>query len=110
MLFHLASWILLLAVGAVIGTAILFVFKCSLVFSHVGDRVIVATWLGLLTMAAALLALSVITPLTPSVSFGLLAILTAVALSMHSVRRDLRLLLSYLSRPVIFGLAILGMS
>jgi hypothetical protein len=110
MLFLLACWILLSVFGAVIGTAILLVFKSSSVFSHVGDRVIVATWLGLLTMATALLGLSVITPLTPSVSLGLLTILTAVALSVHSVRRDLRLLLSYLSGPVIFGLGVLGIS
>lgn len=110
MLFLLASWILLSVFGAVIGTAILLVFKTSSVLCHIGDRVIVATWLGLLTMATALLALSLITPLTPPVSFGLLTVLTAIALSMRSVRHDLRMLYSYLSAPLIFGPGILCIS
>jgi hypothetical protein len=109
MLFNLASWILLLVFGAVIGSAILVVFKGS-AFRHVGDHVISATWLGLLTMAAALLGLSVFIPLTPAISFGLLTILTAVAASMGSVRRDLRVWLSYLGPPVFLGLGILGIS
>lgn len=109
MLFHLASWSLLSLFGALIGTAILAVFKSS-VFCHVGDRVIAATWLGLLTMATSLLGLSVLVPLSPTVSFSLLTILTAVALSTESARRELMLWLSYLTGPVIFGLGILGIS
>jgi hypothetical protein len=109
MLFHLTSWILLLVFGAVIGSAVLGVFKSS-VFCHVGDRVIAATWLGLLTIAASLLGLSAFVPLSPTVSFSLVTILTAVSLSIQSVPRDLRLWLSYLTGPVIIALGILGIS
>ena len=73
MLFHLACWIVLSALGAVIGDAILLIPKPS-VFYHVGDRVIAATWLGLLAIASALLGLSVIVPLTPDIGLSLIHI------------------------------------
>ena len=105
MLFHLACWIVLSALGAVIGDAILLIPKPS-VFYHVGDRVIAATWLGLLAIASALLGLSVIVPLTPDIG-ALVAVLAIAALSIRSVRSDLRCWLRYLTWPVAVGLSIL---
>ncbi len=107
MLFYLASWILLAMSGAVIGSAILAITKSS-VFSHFGDRMITTTWLGLLTIGTTLLGLSVILPLSPTISFGLLAILTAVAVSTNAVRRDLRIPLQYLTSSVVLSLGILA--
>src|SRR5271157_749148 len=106
MLFHLAGWTLLSAFGAVIGSAILFISK-EPVSCHVGDRAMVATWLGLLTLASALLGLSVITPLGPAAGFGLFAILAIVALSMRPVRLGLRQWLRYLTWPIVLGLGCL---
>lgn len=107
MAFYLLSWILLVVCGAAVGSAILAVTRSS-IFSHYGDHLIAATWLGLLTIGAALLGLSVVSPLSPGISFGLGAVLTAVALSAKAVREDFRRLLSCLTGPVVLSLGVLA--
>jgi hypothetical protein len=106
MLFFLASWFLLAVCGATLGSRLLGLTKSS-IFSHFGDRMIVATWLGLLTGASILLGLSVVLPLSPAMGLGLLVILTTVAGSDKSVRIDLRTLLGHLTRvKLAFGFLI----
>jgi len=74
MIFCLASWIFLAVCGGAVGSAILALTQNSL-FSHVGDRVVTATWLGILGAAALLLGLSVIVPLSPAVGLSLIVVL-----------------------------------
>lgn len=106
MIFYLASWALLIVSGAALGSALLGLTRSS-IFSHFGDRMIVATWLGLLTLAAILLGLSVVLPLSPAVGFGLFLILSTVAGSVKSVRSDFETLLRHLTRPVKLGFGFL---
>jgi len=107
MLFCLVSWILLAISGAAVGSAILAITRSS-VFAHFGDRMITATWLGVLVLGSTLLGLSVILPLSPAVGFGLLAILTIVAVSSNAVRRDLKISLQYLASSVVLSLGTLA--
>jgi hypothetical protein len=108
MLFYLVSWALLITSGAAVGSALLAVAKSS-IFSHFGDRMIAATWLGLLTMAAILLGLSVVLPLSPAVGLGLLVFLAAVALASRRVRRDFGISFRYVAKPAGFGLGFVAL-
>lgn len=108
MLFYLASWTLLIACGAATGSALLTMARSS-IFPHFGDRMIAATWLGLLTVAAILLGLSVILPLSPAVGLGLLTLLAVVASSSKSVRRDFGISRRYLTKPAGFGLSVVAL-
>jgi len=107
MLFYLASWILLVVSGAAVGSAVLAITKSS-IFSHFGDRIITATWLGLLTIGTILLGLSVVLPLSPAIGFGLMAILTTAALSAKAVRRDFRMLRLYRTNSLVLSLGMLA--
>jgi hypothetical protein len=107
MLFYLASWTLLIVFGAAVGSAWLAITKSSM-FSHFGDRMITATWLGLLTIAAILLGLSVVLPLSPAVGLSLVVLLGTVALSAKSVRREFERSLSYLTKPVGMSLVVVA--
>ena len=107
MLFHLASWILLVVSGAAIGCGILAITKSG-AFSHFGDRVITAIWLGLLVMASLLLGLSVLTPLSLGVGVGLMGVLTVTCLSVKAVRRDFGKIREHLTRPAMLGIGALA--
>lgn len=89
MLLYLSCWMVLGISAASVGTAILCLTK-STVFPHLGDRIITAIWLGLLTIASALLALSIMVPLSSVIGFLLIAVITAVAISIGSVRGELK--------------------
>jgi hypothetical protein len=91
-----------------VGSAILALTQNSL-FSHVGDRVITATWLGILGVAALLLGLSVMVPLSPAVGLSLIVVLTAAALCSRAVRRDFRTVVAYLTRPMGLSFAVLAL-
>src|ERR1700730_18681879 len=108
MLFYIISWGLLFVSGAVVGSVVLVITKSS-VFTHFGDRMITATWLGTLTIASALLGVSLVLPLSPAVGFGVLAALTTGALFIKAVRRDLRTSLQCLTIPSALGVGILAM-
>ena len=93
--------------GAALGLAFLTIPEKP-IFPRLGDRMITATWLGLLTMAALLLGLSVVVPLSPTAGFGLVAIVTSAAASMKSVRADFKALLASLAKPVALGVGALA--
>jgi hypothetical protein len=107
MLLSLASWILLTASAAIVGGAILTIFKCP-IFHHFGDQIITAAWLGLLTFAITLLGLSILHPLTPGFSFSLLATLTAIAGFSKRGRNVLAIPPSCRTNSVITGIGILA--
>jgi hypothetical protein len=105
MLFCLVSWILLTASAAIVGSAILAILKGP-IFHHFGDRVITAIWLGLLIFATTLLGLSIILPVTPGISFGLVAALTAMAGCSKSGRNLLGTSPSCLTNSFVAGICI----
>jgi hypothetical protein len=107
MLFYLVCWILLATSGAAIGSAILSLTESS-IFLHFGDRLITAIWLGLLTIATILLGLSTILPLSPAISFILIATLSAGAVSTAAARHDLGTALQFLTRPVALTLGLVA--
>jgi hypothetical protein len=107
MLLFLASWALLTVGAVMVGSAILAIGKDP-VFHHFGDRVITATWLGLLTFATTLLGLSIFLPLRPGISFTLLALMTALAGCNKRARDLLKFPAVYRTNSVITGIGILA--
>src|SRR5437016_2465923 len=107
MLFCLVSWTMLLLCAVAVGSALLAVTG-NLLFPHVGDRLITAIWLGLLTIAALLLGLSVVMPLSPASGLGLVLALTALAVCCKAVRHDFRVVAANLTRPIVLSLAVLA--
>jgi hypothetical protein len=85
MLLNLVSWLLLTVSAAMVGSTILSTVRCP-GFRHFGDQFIIATWLGLLTFATALLGVSIFLPLRPGISFILLGSMTALAASITRAR------------------------
>src|SRR5580704_10519818 len=107
MLLYLVCWTILVASGVAVGSVLLSIAGGS-AFPRFGDRMIAAAWLGMLAIAAVLLGLSVLVPLSPAVGFGVIAILSAVSLSVKSVRSDFGKLFGLLSKPVTAGIALLA--
>jgi len=107
MLLYLICWTILIASGGAIGCAVLAIAEGAS-FIHFGDRVIAATWLGVLILGAALLGLSVIVPLSPFVGVGVIAVLAVVAFLFRSVRQDFATAFRLLTKPVAFALAVLA--
>lgn len=64
MLYFVLVWVILLVVSSVIGTAILRGLRVEC-FDRMGDRAIIALWLGILMFAIALLITSWVFPLSP---------------------------------------------
>lgn len=106
MLFYLASWTLLLGLAAVIGNAVATLFQAP--FSTIGgDEMIIAAWLGLLTMGSTLLVLSIALPLQPAIGLALLGALAGIAILVrpkHGVLRSL----SSLEWSVVVSLGVLS--
>ena len=107
MLLTLASWILLVASAAAVGSAVLAITRSSF-FLHFGDRMITATWLGLLIIAAILLGLSIGLPLSPGIGLSVMVVLAISAASAKAVRRDFRISGSYLRSAGGIGLGTLA--
>src|ERR1700676_1236617 len=102
MRFYLACWAVLIALGCLIGDAVLVVARIQS-FPHRGDRLITATWLGLLIIAASLLGISTVSPLSPFVGLFFSLTLAVIGLSVKGVRGDLRTLLGRPRRSVLLG-------
>jgi hypothetical protein len=96
MLYFIAVWPLLLVGCGVVGLGLLHGFRADR-FERLGDRTIAALWLGLVVLAAACLAVSLMLPLSPGVGVAILVLLGAGALTVQRVRSDLRLIGSQLS-------------
>jgi hypothetical protein len=107
MLLSLLCWLILTASGAIVGAAILTTARC-LAFRHFGDRLIVATWLGLLTLATALLGASIFFPLRAGISFVLLGSIVALSASIKGARDLLKFTPSGPEKSAFTGIAILA--
>src|SRR5258708_5970942 len=107
MMYSLVGWLLLSAGAAMVGSAILTAAEHPR-FRHWGDQFIVATWLGLLAFAAALLGLSIFLPLRPGISFVLLGSMAALAASTKSARDRLKIPRDRGTVPAFAGVGILA--
>ncbi|NJO48494.1 MAG: hypothetical protein HC840_02280 [Leptolyngbyaceae cyanobacterium RM2_2_4] len=113
MLYFIAVWTLLSMVCGLTGAALLSSLRTS-VFTRLGDRLMVALWLGVVLLATALLTASFIVPLSPLIGGLVAAIPVSLSLRSQRVRREISMLRSHLT-PVLltvgltlaFGVAIL---
>ncbi|WP_373539036.1 hypothetical protein [Chamaesiphon sp.] len=98
MLYFILVWTLLLIGCGGCGFGLLNLLKIRSV-DRVGDRAIIAVWLGMLTIAIALLASALVVPLSPQFGGGLLIIF--FLLSMRSTRLELFALSKRISKRQI---------
>jgi hypothetical protein len=90
MLLLLAWWILLLAAAAPLGAVLMRAARTGDQLATAEDRFLAQCWLGLLSLAALLLAIAAATPLTPLVSLAVFAALAIGPRLFPSIRADLR--------------------
>jgi hypothetical protein len=109
MVLYLVSCTLLVIAGTAVGTAILLAIERE-PFFHSGDRLVTAIWLGLLTMASSLLALSIVTRLSPRTSLILIILLTVGATSLKAVRQDIRASVHIIKTRLLFVFALLAVA
>ncbi|BAZ29500.1 hypothetical protein NIES4074_19470 [Cylindrospermum sp. NIES-4074] len=102
MLFFIIAWLALILICLVIGTGILNLVRADC-FERIGDRFIVAVWLGVVILAVSLLAISLILPLSPLVSGVIAIIFATLALGSLHTRQEIIALLSFLSLKKIWG-------
>lgn len=106
MLFFTIVWTGLILVCFLIGTGILNSVKADC-FERVGDRFIIAVWLGLVILCVSLLAVSLILPLSPWVGAMVSASMAVVALKSHRTRTEIVAFRSVVSPGLIFGFFVL---
>ena len=109
MLFLTTAWTVLILACFVIGIAILNWVQGDC-FERIGDRFIVAVWLGVIILAVSLLAASLVLPLSPLVGAVITVSLAAVALRSHRTRTEIVTLRSVLSLAWIFRLITLALA
>jgi hypothetical protein len=106
MLYFILVWILLGIFCYILGTALLIGLDIEN-FERVGDRFIVAIWLGIVLFSAILLGVSVFIPLTPITAIGVAISLLGLSLVSRRIRDEVLLFYSELSSEniVIFLVA-----
>jgi hypothetical protein len=107
MLFLVGAWLVLAAVCIPVGIAILRWTGAS-VFDRAGDRLVLSTWLGLLTLGSVLLAVALLFALSPLVGAVVGGGMAAAALASSAVRDELLSLLALLRPRLLLGLLALA--
>jgi hypothetical protein len=102
MLYFIGVWTILLLICGVIGTALLQTFRASI--ERLGDRFFLAIWLGLIVLSVALLATSIVLPLSPIVGLAIAVLLGSAALLNPQTRTQLIDVQSQFSRTRFVGL------
>jgi hypothetical protein len=97
MMYFIGVWLSLLPIVTVIGTSLLYRLQADR-WRH-GDRLIASLWLGLVTLAIGLLAVSLVLPLTPLVGILVMGSMTIVALLSSHARIALNRLWQMRLRP-----------
>ncbi|TVQ55856.1 MAG: hypothetical protein EA366_10365 [Spirulina sp. DLM2.Bin59] len=110
MLVLILLWLLLFALTFTIGLGFLQILRADCL-SRQGDRLIIALWLGLFTLAWALFTLSLVVPLSPWVGLAVAGVLMAIAFSQTQTRREsLTLLKNLISLPWPWKIAGVGLT
>ena len=76
MVFDLGAWAVLLLVASTVGSGALALLRAHDI--RAGDRLLLGAWVGVVVLASALLAASLVTPLTPGVSLAVAATVSAL--------------------------------
>lgn len=95
MLFLLIAWIVLMPIAFVLGAAVLHWLQLNTLM-RLGDRLILATWVGTITLSCALLAAALMMPLTPLLGAIVAGGLLAIALRFSDAGGRLKMVLTKL--------------
>ncbi|MFP4007675.1 MAG: LIC_10190 family membrane protein [Spirulinaceae cyanobacterium] len=107
MLYFLGAWLLLTIVCGIMGLGWLNCWRVE-GFDRLDDRAMVSLWLGLVTMAIALLTASLFVPLSPGVGIAIALIGVGLALFSPRTRADLTQFKSYINKT--WGLIVLAIA
>lgn len=105
----MASWLLLLALCAPVGLAILALCQAGSLLDRLADRLVLAAWLGVVALSSLLLAAALVVPLTPLVGGSLATGLAALSLVGARTRSAAAELLAAASPGFVVGGALLAM-
>jgi hypothetical protein len=104
------AWLLVLTggCGLVVGCALVTRLDSDCCFVRAGDRVLLATWLGLLVVTTILLVLSLFGPLSPLVVVSALSVSMGISLVGRQHRRVLRFLGRGFAKDTVVGVLALA--
>lgn len=108
MLFFVGVWLPLLSACWLCGAAVLERAGGRSVFGRAGDRLVLSLWLGLVVLAQALLAVSLVAPLTPLCGALVAAVLCGLALASRGVREEAARLKRLTGPRLVLGLVALA--
>jgi hypothetical protein len=106
MLYFISVWTLLLMGCCGCGLGLLNPLEISILrqdspFSRLGDRIIIATWLGMLAIAITLLATALFLPLSPAIGGVIFSIFLLISLRSPATRLEILALYQRISRTHI---------
>lgn len=107
MLYLSVAWLALMAVSVPTGMAVLGWTQSDQAFDRLGDRLMLAGWLGLLVLGSVLILASFAFALSPGVGAAIGAVLVGLALLSPSVRRELSRLRERVSPSTAAGFLVL---
>jgi hypothetical protein len=107
MILTVSLWVILIAVCAMVGATILQWVQAGQ-FARPGDRFIVASWLGLVTLAVLLLAVSLALPLSPLIGVAVAGAGVIVSLAHRGTREELKRFSAALSPRLLLGALVLA--
>lgn len=102
MLYFIAAWSILATLAWIVGTALIQGLNADC-FDRVGDRVMVALWLGTVLLSQGLLLIAIALPLSPMVGLGI-ALALLLLLTWPPMRVEFRKIRQTISCSVLFGL------
>jgi hypothetical protein len=108
MLFYLVAWALLFGVCLMVGTSVLSLVGCPSAIERPADRLLATLWVGLLTLATALLALSIVAPLRPHWCALVAAGLSLPALWSKESLQTLKAYRGFCTLPVVLGVLVVS--
>lgn len=104
MLYFIVAWVLLLITSSTVGLGLLHGLRASRI-TRTGDRLLLAAWLGILSLAVVLLTTALFLPLSPLVGAIVAVALSAGAMAFPAPRAEaIKLLHTLGSRQFLLGL------
>ncbi len=108
MISFIIVWLVLLVVCAIVGVNVLQLLDVHQ-FSRVGDRLVIAVWLGIAVFSLLLLTASLVLALSPLAGIVLAAILVLISLWRRETRREIRAFSRALSPLMAIGAFVLAL-
>lgn len=110
MVFYLVTWAVLLGICLLVGASVLGVLGCPAAIERPADRLLATLWVGLLTLATALLALSVVAPLRPHWCALVATGLSLPALCSRHTIQTLKEYRCFCTLPVLLGVLAIALA